>query len=87
MIVEEAARRPLTENKKTVPWDDQWHTVKVARDSEEGSIEVYFDNMESPHITIVDKTFTQGQVGLGSFDDMNNFSDVRLYGMRSSETK
>lgn len=87
MIVDEAARRPLTENKKTVPWDDQWHTVKVVRDSQEGSIEVYFDNMKSPHMTIVDKTFTNGQVGLGSFDDMNDFDDVRLYGMQSSETK
>lgn len=87
MIVDEAARRPLTENKKNVPWDDKWHTVKVVRDSEEGSTEVYFDNMESPHMTVVDKTFTKGQIGLGSFDDMNDFDDVRLYGMQSSETK
>lgn len=87
MIVDEAARRPLTVNKKTVPWDDQWHTVKLVHDSEEGSIEIYFDNMESPHMTVVDKTFTKGQIGLGSFDDMNDFDDVRLYGLQSSETK
>lgn len=87
MIVDEAARRPLTENKKTVPWDDKWHTVKVVRDSQEGLIEIYFDNMESPHMTVVDKTFASGQIGLGSFDDMNDFDDVRLYGLQSIETK
>ena len=81
MIVNDAARRPLTENKKLVPWDDQWHTVKVVRDSEEGTIEVYFDNMQTPHMTVVDKTYTKGQIGLGSFDDMNDFDDIRLYGM------
>lgn len=87
MIVNDAARRPLTENQKTVPWDDKWHTVKVVRDSQEGLIEVYFDNMESPHMTVVDKTFASGQVGLGSFDDMNDFDDVRLYGLQNSEAK
>lgn len=81
MIVNDAARKPLTENKKLVPWDDQWHTVKVVRDSDEGTIEVYFDDMQSPHMTVVDKTFAKGQIGLGSFDDMNDFDDIRLYGM------
>ncbi len=80
MIVNEAARKPLTENKKLVPWDDQWHTVKVVRDSEEGTIEIYFDDMQSPHMTVIDKTFPKGQIGLGSFDDMNDFDDIRLYG-------
>ncbi len=81
MIVNDAPRRPLTENKKLVPWDDQWHTVKVVRDSREGTIEVYFDDMQSPHMSVVDKTFSKGQIGLGSFDDMNDFDDIRLYGM------
>ncbi len=81
MIVNDGPRAPLTENKKLVPWDDQWHTVKVVRDSEEGTIEVYFDDMQTPHMTVVDKTFAKGQIGLGSFDDMNDFDDIRLYGM------
>ncbi len=84
MIVDEAARRPLTENNKIVAWDDQWHTVKVVRDSDEGTIEIFFDNMETPHMTVVDKTFNKGQVGLGSFDDMNDFDDVRLYGLQTT---
>ena len=80
MIVKDAPRRPLTENSKLIPWDDQWHTVKVVRDSEEGSIEVFFDDMEQPHMTAVDKSFAKGRIGLGSFDDMNDFDDIKLYG-------
>lgn len=80
MIVNDEPRRPLTKNEKLVPWDDQWHTVKVVRDSREGTIEVYFDDMENPHMKAVDKTFGKGRLGIGSFDDMNDFDDVRLYG-------
>lgn len=81
MIVDGAARRPITENKKPVPWDDGWHTVKVVRDSQEGTTEVYFDDMEKVHMSAVDKTFGKGRIGIGSFDDMNDFDDIRLYGM------
>ncbi len=81
MIVKEAPRVALTENKKEVAWDNQWHTVKVIRDSQEGTIEVYFDDMDSPHMTVVDKTYVKGRIGIGSFDDMNDFDDVKLYGM------
>lgn len=80
MIVNNAPRRPLTDNKKEVPWDDNWHTVKVVRDSETGSIQVYFDDMKNAHMTATEKSFVKGRVGIGSFDDMNAFDDVRLYG-------
>ncbi|MDX1927842.1 MAG: hypothetical protein SFV81_15065 [Pirellulaceae bacterium] len=80
MIVNNEPRRPLTDNKKQVPWDDAWHTVKVVRKSEAGTIEVYFDDMRQPHLTATDKTFSKGRIGIGSFDDMNAFDDVRVYG-------
>jgi hypothetical protein len=80
MIVNAEPRRPLTENKAEVAWDDKWHTVKVIRDSMLGTIEVYFDDMKKPHLTATDKTFGKGRIGIGSFDDMNDFDDVRLYG-------
>ncbi len=80
MIVNAEPRRPLTNNKKLVPWDDQWHTVKVVRDSSSGTIEVYFDDMKNVHMKAVDKTFGKGRIGVGSFDDMNDFDDIKLYG-------
>lgn len=76
MIVDEAPRRALTDNQKTVPWNDQWHTVKLFRDTQSGRIAVYFDDMQTPHMEVTDKTFTQGRIGLGSFDDLNAFDDV-----------
>ena len=80
MIVNAEPRRPLTDNKKEVAWDDKWHTVKVVRDNSLGTIEVYFDDMKKPHLTATDKTFGKGRIGIGSFDDMNDFDDVRLFG-------
>ena len=80
MIVNDAPRKAMTENEKEVAWDDDWHTVKLVRDSKTGRIDVYFDNMNKPHMSVVDKSFGKGRVGIGSFDDMNDFDDVRLYG-------
>jgi hypothetical protein len=80
MIVHNAPRAPITDNTKRVPWDDEWHTVKVTRDSHRGTIEVFFDDMDLPLMKAVDKTFGAGRIGIGSFDDMNDFDDVFLYG-------
>ncbi len=80
MIVDNAPRRPLTDNKSPVPWDDAWHDVKVVRNVATGAIEVYFDDMTKPLMTAVDKTFGKGRVGIGSFDDMDDFDDIELFG-------
>jgi len=82
MIVDGAPRRPLTKNIRPVPWDDRWHSVKVVRDVTSGLIAVYFDDMEIPLMKVEDKTFTSGRVGIGSFDDMNDFSGVRIHGRK-----
>lgn len=76
MIVNEAPRKAMTENKRETPWDDHWHNVKVVRDVVSGKISVFFDDMDKPHMQISDKTFSKGRVGIGSFDDMNEFDDV-----------
>jgi hypothetical protein len=80
MIVNGEPRQPLTKNEKLVPWTDNWHQVKVVRDSESGSIDIYFDDMDRPHLSVVDKTFSKGRIGIGSFDDMNDFDDIKVYG-------
>lgn len=80
MIVNEAPRRPLTENQNPTPWTDDWHHIKVVRNTETGTIELYFDDMSKPLMTAVDKTFGKGRIGIGSFDDMNDFDDIKLFG-------
>jgi len=76
MIVQEAPRLALTKNKRLTPWDDQWHNVRVIRDVESGAIEIYFDDMQTLHMRVNDKRFITGRIGIGSFDDMNEFDDI-----------
>lgn len=80
MIVDGAPRVALTENEKQVAWDDDWHTVKVVRDAKSGTIEVFFDDMDSAHMKVENTKFQKGSIGIGSFDDMNDFDDIKLYG-------
>lgn len=80
MIVNGEPRKALTQNKNKVPWTDKWHQVKVERDSKAGTIKVYFDDMKTPVMTRTDKTFGKGRIGIGSFDDMNDFDDIKLWG-------
>lgn len=76
MIVKEAPRLALTTNEKLTPWDNDWHTVRLTRDVESGRIEVFFDDMTTPHMSVTDTTFGKGRVGIGSFDDLNAFDDI-----------
>jgi hypothetical protein len=65
---------------KGTNWTVGWHDVKLVRRVKDGTIEVYFDDMKKPAMTAVDRTFTWGQVGIGSFDDTGNWRDVKVYG-------
>ncbi len=80
MIVNNAPRVSMTENEKLVPWDNAWHKVELVRNTQQGLIEVYFDDMKKAHMSVVDKTFGKGQIGIGSFDDLNDFDNIKLWG-------
>jgi hypothetical protein len=58
--------------------DQNWHKIRVERDIHSDSIEVFVDAERSPRFSLIDRTFTCGQVGLGSFDETGDFADVRL---------
>lgn len=66
---------------KGTPWDDKWHHVRVVRKVDDGSIAVYWDDMQKPIMTANDKTFTWGRVGVGSFDDTGYWDDIKLSGV------
>ncbi|MCC7476412.1 MAG: hypothetical protein IT425_13540 [Pirellulales bacterium] len=81
-IVNEAERKMITVKKaKGTPWTKDWHQAKVVRHIADGTMEVYFDDMQTPLMTANDKTFLWGQVGLGTFDDHGNFDDFTLLGL------
>jgi hypothetical protein len=85
-IVNDAPRTAITvDEAKGTPWTDGWHNVKVVRNVAEGTMAVYFDDMRKPHMTARDKTFTWGQVGLGTFDDHGNFDNFELRGVKAAK--
>jgi hexosaminidase len=69
---------------KTIPrlTDSEFHDFRVSYDAESGKILVYMDDMTTPIMTAVDKTFTHGLVGIGSFDDTGCFDNIRLWGKK-----
>lgn len=84
IVNNEPRKKISTKTTAGTPWDNEWHHARIVRDVDSGKIEVYFDDMETPAMTAVDKTFTWGQVGIGSFDDTGNFDDVKVYGVKVS---
>lgn len=60
-------------------WSDGWHTVRIKRTLENGRIEVYFDDLETPAMIAEDRTHGAGRIGLGSFDDTGQFGAVRVW--------
>ena len=61
---------------------DEWTHVKVVRKTADGTIEVYWDDMKTPVQTAQSKVFPWGRVGLGSYDDLGNFDNVVLRGVK-----
>lgn len=87
-IVNNAARKPITtKSAEGTPWTTGWHDVRVIRRVEDGTIEVFFDDMDEPLLAAKDKTFTWGQVGLGTFDDNGNWDDFQLNGVEVKPEK
>ncbi len=87
-IVNNAPRVKIsTRTTDGTPWTDGWHHVKVVRKVKDGSIAVYFDDMKTPVMTATDRTFTWGQVGVGSFDDTSSWRDVKVYGVKAEKGK
>lgn len=82
-IVDDKPRVSIAQNRtEGTKWDDKWHTVRLERNVEKGTIEVFFDDKPEPIMTAVDNNFTWGRIGVGSFDDTGCYDDISLYGMK-----
>lgn len=83
-LVDDADRTAITKTgAKTLPWKpEKWHQVKLHRDVESGEIRVWFDGVEI--LTANDKTLGKGKIGLGSFDDLASFRNVKVTGAHAS---
>ncbi len=59
--------------------EKQWHHVRIKRNVETGSIEVFVNDMAQPIMTAQDKTFGHGWIGWGSFDDTGMANDIQIW--------
>jgi len=79
-LVDDAPRVSIAEERTDgTDWSEGYHTIRIARDVEAGTIEVYFNDLENPVMKATDTTHGAGAVGLGSFDDVGMFDDVKVW--------
>lgn len=70
-----------TETTKGVNWGlDIWHKVRLERNTGNGDIRVFFDDMSKPIMVAQDKTFGAGYAGFGSFDDTGMVDNIKIWG-------
>jgi hypothetical protein len=79
IVNNEARKKISTKTTSGTPWTDGRHHTRIERNAESGDIRVFFDDMTTPVMTATDKNFTSGRLGFGSFDDIGNFDDIRIY--------
>jgi hypothetical protein len=87
IVNDEPRKKISTTTTSGTAWTDDWHHARVVLKVDTGTIEVFFDDMETPAMTATDKTFAWGQVGIGTFDDTGNFDDVIVYGKQVERPK
>lgn len=67
--------------------ENSWHTVRVVRNVASGLIQIYFDDNTTPIMQASDKHFKSGYIGLGSFDDVGRFDDVKIWAPKLAKEK
>jgi len=79
-IVDNAERKSIAHDRNNgTEWGDDWHDLRIVRDVQAGTIEVFFDDMKNPIMVAADTTFKSGTLGLGSFNDVGWFDDVKIW--------
>lgn len=82
-IVNNADRKRIdVPNPKAYLTDQAWHRVRLERNAATGSIAVFFDDNPTPILSAADTTLAWGRVGVGSFDEIGEFRNVEVVGMR-----
>jgi len=79
MRVQNAPRLMITkEGSEGAAWGDKaWKTVRVVRDANSGSIDVWFEGVRIQHA--IDTAHGAGWIGFGTFDDTARFRNIKLW--------
>ncbi|MCK4748894.1 MAG: hypothetical protein KAT15_17695, partial [Bacteroidales bacterium] len=80
-IVNDAPRTNIAEETTDgIRWiDEHWHHIRIERFTGDGLVKVYFDDMDTPIMIAHDKTFIEGYLGIGSFDDSGKIDNIRVW--------
>ena len=65
---------------------NSWHTARIERKATEGTIRIYFDNMDAPIMEATDTHFDMGSIGFGSFDDTGQFDNIKIWAPKVMST-
>ncbi len=85
LVNDEPRRNIATKTTEGVDWGDGWNHIKIERNISEGTIKVYFNDMETPIMEATDTHFEYGYIGFGSFDDTGMIDNVKLYGKKKNK--
>ncbi len=80
-LVNNADRVSIAEKRtEGTHWEDgTFHKIRIERQTGSGKILVYFDDMGTPIMEASDNTFKSGSFGLGSFDDVGEFRNLKIW--------
>ena len=83
-VVNGAPRQNIAEHTtEGIDWgEDAWRHIRLERSITDGTIRVFFEDMETPVMEATDTTFGPGYIGFGSFDDSGLVRNIRI---RSSQ--
>ena len=59
---------------------DRWYHVVLHYDGSKGEVHVTVDGKEIPALHAFDLSMNSGKVGLGSFDEVGDFKNVKIHG-------
>ena len=66
---------------------NRWYHVVLTHDGRTGMVQVNVDGKSVPALHAADVSLTSGKIGLGSFDEIGAFKNVKITGLSSSATK
>lgn len=62
--------------------DKEWHTARIVRQAPQ--VDVYMDGSSEALLSVNEKLFPYGRVGIGSFDESGDFDDFQITGTPSN---
>lgn len=80
-IVNDEARKSIASFRTDgIKWNQGRHKIRIERTVESGLIRVFFDDMGKAIMEAEDHHFNSGYIGFGSFDDVGNYDNLKVWG-------